>query len=62
MAEGVELLNVGGNANNGSQCGLSYAASNNGFSNSWPGIGARLAFYGEPELVSGAEIVALAAA
>ena len=62
MAEGVELLNVGGNANNGSQCGLSYANSNNGFSNSRTNIGARLAFYGEPELVSGAEIVALAAA
>ena len=62
MAEGVELLNVGGNANNGSQCGLSCANSNNAFSDSWTSLGARLAFYGEPELVSGAEIVALAAA
>ena len=62
MAEGVELLNVGGNANNGSQCGLSCARSVDGFSRSGALIGARLAFYGEPELVSGAEIVALAAA
>lgn len=45
MAEGVELLNVGGNANNGSQCGLSYANSNNAFSDSRTNIGARLIFY-----------------
>lgn len=45
MAEGVELLNVGGNANNGSQCGLSYANSNNAFSDSRTNIGARLRFY-----------------
>ena len=38
----VELLNVGGNANNGAQCGVSYANSNNGFSNSNTNIGARL--------------------
>ena len=38
----VELLNVGGNANNGAQCGLSYANSNNAFSNSNTNIGARL--------------------
>lgn len=40
----MELLNVGGNANNGSQCGLSYTNSNNGFSNSNTNIGARLKF------------------
>ena len=44
MAEGVELLIVGGNANNRSQCGLSYANSNNGFSDSRTNIGARLIF------------------
>lgn len=38
----VELLIVGSNANNGSQCGLSYANSNNGFSNANDNIGARL--------------------
>lgn len=57
-----ELLYVGGNAANGARCGLSYARSDHGFSGSWTALGARLAFYGEPELVSGAEIVALAAA
>ena len=41
----VELLIVGSNANNGSQCGLSYANSNNGFSNSNTNIGARLKIY-----------------
>lgn len=41
----MELLNVGGNANNRSQCGLSYANSNNGFSNSRTNIGARLNYY-----------------
>ena len=61
-AEGMVLLHVGGNANNRSQCGLSYANSNNGFGASASSIGARLAFFGEPELVSGAEIVALAGA
>lgn len=41
----VELLIVGSNANNGSQCGLSYANSNNAFSNSNDNIGARLKIY-----------------
>ena len=41
----VELLNVGGNANNGAQCGLAYANSNNAFSNSNTNIGARLKLY-----------------
>nr|DAL15109.1 MAG TPA_asm: hypothetical protein [Bacteriophage sp.] len=41
----MELLNVGGNADNRSQCGLSCANSNNGFSNSRTNIGARLNFY-----------------
>jgi len=40
----VELLNVGGNANNGAQCGVSCANSNNAFSNSGTNIGARLKF------------------
>lgn len=61
-ATGGELLYVGGLAVNGSRCGLSFALSYDGFSFSWAGLGARLAFFGEPELVSGAEIVALAGA
>ena len=38
------LLYGGGNAGIGAPCGLSYANSNNGFSNSYTRIGARLAF------------------
>lgn len=40
----AQLLYVGGNANNGALCGLSYANSNHGFSSSHTYIGARLAF------------------
>ena len=54
-----ELLYVGGHANYGSQCGLSSAASNDGFSVSWTNIGARLAFYGNPTIVSGSELMAM---
>ena len=54
-----ELLRVGGYANLGSQCGLSFASSNDGFSNSWTNIGARLAFYGNPTIVSGSELMAM---
>ena len=54
-----ELLGVGGYANYGSRCGLSYAASSNGFSGSWTYIGARLAFYGNPTIVSGSELMAM---
>ena len=54
-----ELLFVGGGANNGSQCGLSSAHSYDGFSHSGTGIGARLAFYGNPTIVSGSELMAM---
>ena len=54
-----ELLYVGGNANNWSQRGLSSAFSRNGFSFSWEYIGARLAFYGNPIIVSGSELMAM---
>ena len=56
-----QLLSVGGRADNGALCGLAYAASNSAFSHSGPNVGARLAFYGEPEIVSGAQLVALTA-
>ena len=52
-----ELLFVGGYASYGSRCGLSYAYSNYGFSDSWSGIGARLAFYGNPTIVSGSALM-----
>ena len=54
-----QLLFVGGYASNGALCGLSSAFSNPGFSISYSSVGARLAFYGEPEIVSGAELVAM---
>lgn len=56
---GGELLLVGGSADDGSLCGLSYASSYNGFSYAYGGIGARLAFYSEPVIVTGAELIAL---
>ena len=54
-----ELLFVGGLASFGSLCGLSSAYSINGFSFSWSGVGARLAFYGNPTIVSGSELMAM---
>ena len=54
-----ELLYVGGSAGDGSLCGLSFAASVNGFSVSWTYVGARLAFYGNPTIVSGSELMAM---
>lgn len=56
---GGELLFVGGRAIYGSLFGLSCASSNDGFSYSWTGIGARLAFYGNPTIVSGSELMAM---
>lgn len=54
-----ELLRVGGAAADGSQCGLSFAFSYNGFSFSGSDVGARLAFYGNPTIVSGSELMAM---
>ena len=54
-----ELLSVGGLASNWSGCGLSYAYSDDGFSVSGTGVGARLAFYGNPTIVSGSELMAM---
>ena len=54
-----ELLLVGGDAFYWSRCGLSYANSNNGFSDSGAAVGARLAFYGNPTIVSGSELMAM---
>lgn len=58
-SETGELLLVGGAANIGSQCGVSCSNSNGGFSASHTSIGARLAFYGTPNLVSGSQLVAM---
>ena len=54
-----ELLLVGGYALDGSRCGLSSAASDGGFSVSGTYLGARLAFYGNPTIVSGSELMAM---
>ena len=54
-----ELLSVGGSASAGSRCGLSSADSSDGFSASWTRVGARLAFYGNPTIVSGSELMAM---
>ena len=62
FATGGQLLVVGGPANAGALCGLSCASSINGFSISNTRLGARLAFYGEPIFVSGAELVAMISA
>ena len=56
---GGELLFVGGYANLWSQCGLSSTNSNHGLSSSWSHVGARLAFYGNPTIVSGSELMAM---
>lgn len=58
-ATGGELLSVGGAANGVCRCGLSYAASDDGFSASGTNFGARLAFYGNPIIVSGSELMAM---
>ena len=54
-----ELLFVGGYAGTGSRCGLSSADSSNGFSRSGSHLSARLAFYGNPTIVSGSELMAM---
>lgn len=53
------ILYVGGPANDRSTCGLSYAASYNYFTFSRTHTGARLAFYGNPTIVSGSELMAM---
>lgn len=60
VSTGGELLSVGGVAGSGASCGVSFAISDNGFSASWRTLGARLAFYGEAEIVSGTKLTALA--
>lgn len=58
IANTGRLLCVGCNANFGSFCGLSASDAGDAFSSSYASFGARLAFYGEPEDVSGSAFVA----
>lgn len=60
-ATGGELLVVGGSAGSGSRCGLSSASSDSAFSYSYGDVGARLAFYSEPVIVTGAQLTAMMA-
>ncbi len=54
-----ELLLVGGSAGDVSQCGVAFSLSNLGFSASRTLLGARLAFFGTPVIVSGSQLVAM---
>jgi hypothetical protein len=53
-----QLLLWGGGANTGPQAGLGYAHSRTAFSHSYAALGARLAYYGPLEFMSGRELVA----
>lgn len=54
-----KLLYVGSVAADELRCGVSCAYLNGGFDNVWEFIGARLAFFGSPILVSGSKLVAM---
>lgn len=54
-----KILYVGGDARSMSICGLSTASSGTGFSMPLNYVGARLAFYGNPTIVSGSELMAM---
>lgn len=58
-ASGGQLLLVGAIAADWSLCGLSCAVSDYAFSSSGSWLGARLAFYGNPIIVSGTELMAM---
>ena len=58
---GGEILFVGSNAAYGSRCGLSCASLYRGFSFADDNIGARLAFYSEPVIVTGSQLLAMLA-
>lgn len=54
-----ELINVGGASGTFSLCGLFSVASSDPFDYKWEGVGARLAYYGNPTIVSGSELMAM---
>jgi hypothetical protein len=51
-----EIWLFGGDANNGSICGLSASDALGVFSDAGSSLGARLAFYGSLKIVSGAQL------
>ena len=54
-----EVMRVGGSAAYDSSCGLSSVHSSYDFSYSHSSLDARLSYWGEPEIVSGAQLVAM---
>lgn len=59
---GIKVLKLwfwGGNSNNGSNCGLAYAASDNAWSVSSASLSARLAYYGHTTEVSAKKLAEL---
>lgn len=54
-----ELALVGGNGNEKSLCGITFFSMNSQFSVSLSLIGARMAFFGTPTIVSGSQLVAM---
>lgn len=55
------IMYVGGRASAFTQCGLSSSSSQSSFTDASPLVGARLAFYGSPTIIPGAEFVQLLA-
>lgn len=53
------VMHVGGAANFGSNCGLSCIRTSSVFDAAWISFGARLAYYGNPTIVSGSELMAM---
>ena len=51
-----QLVLLGGDARSGAACGLSYVYSRNVFSLSYASYGSRLAYYGDIDLVDGADL------
>lgn len=54
-----EILAVGGRADGYSNCGILYIASSANFFENGADFGSRLAFYGNPTIVSGSELMAM---
>ena len=52
-----QLVLWGGTAASGASCGLAYADSGDAWSNSYAGIGSRLAFFGDLTFVNGAQLM-----
>jgi len=57
-SEGGDLWLFGGRAGSGSLCGLSASGADDGFSGAGSSVGARLAFYGAPTIITGAALMA----